>query len=132
MEELVDGGLDDVCLTPLSTHPQCTYGRNFVLTYTYFYKQLIILLWSRFRHVNMLEVPRAVGHDTVCSHTLHHKRYALIMYYVHVFIYGSLGSIKIVFTIDVFESDESTVIFLLLLNIRVRYTLFLFGSLLKL
>lgn len=25
VEGLVDGGLDDVCLTPLSTHPQCTY-----------------------------------------------------------------------------------------------------------
>lgn len=25
VEGLVDGGLDDVCLTPLSTHPQCAY-----------------------------------------------------------------------------------------------------------
>lgn len=83
VEGLVDGGLDDVCLTPLSTHPQCAYIQTYRIRYrslstcniAIFLTLRCFYVLSTYRHVNMLEVPRTVGHDANGSHTHHHKRY---------------------------------------------------------
>lgn len=90
---------------------------------------------SAHRHVDMLEVPRAVGHDAHISHTLHHKRlvYHLcvpITILLCIALRGSLGSIKIVFS--TLESDKTLTVIICLSKrfdvVHARYGFFFVRS----